>query len=177
MKSKSLWIIGGITLAVVLLIVSFNIQEENPGEDLSQYSAEVQEIIRNAMSESEAVKEDEKGEFTNINVDEYLELYGAEYNSLVLLGRPTCSFCQIAEPIIRKIVKIYSLDIKYLNTDEFTAEGQAKFVQSNEIFNEGFGTPLLLLVGNNEIVDIVDGLVDNAHYMQFLQDNGFIPTE
>lgn len=177
MKNKAIWIIGGIALAVILLIVSFSIKEENPGEDLSQYSAEVQTIIKNAQEESAAVTEEEKGEFTNISVAEYLELYQGEANTLVLLGRPTCTYCQIAEPIIRKIIKIYSLDIKYLNTDDFTEETQAQFVQSDELFYEGFGTPLLLLVGNGKISDIVDGLTDNAHYMQFLQDNGFITTE
>ena len=177
MKNKATWIIGGITLAVVLLIVSFNIKEDNPGEDLSQYSAEVQQIIKNAYAESEAVKEDEKGEFTNIGVDEYLELYQGETNSLVLLGKTDCHWCEIAEPIIRKITKIYSLDIKYLNAAEFTEETQNKFVQSNELFKEGFGTPLLLVVGNGKIVDVVDGLTDNGHYMEFLQGNGFITTE
>lgn len=177
MKNNKIWIIGGVILVVILLVASFNIKEENPGEDLSQYSAEVQQIIKNAQAESAAVKEEDKGEFTYINVDEYLELYAAETNSLVLLARPTCTYCEIAEPIIRKIVKIYGLDIKYLNTDEFTAETQAQFVASDELFYEGFGTPLLLVVGNGKITDIVDGLTDNAHYMEFLQDNGFIITE
>lgn len=175
MKENKIWIIGGIILVIILLVVSCNIASDNEDDgENKNFSAEVQQIIENAEKESAAVKEEEKGEFTYISVAEYLELYAADTKSLVLLARPTCGYCEVAEPIIRKLIKVYGLDIKYLNTDEFTAETQAQFVASDELFHEGFGTPLLLLVGNNEISDIVDGLTDNAHYMQFLQDNGFI---
>lgn len=177
MKDNKIWVIGIVALAVILLIVSFSIgggDEESNNELEGNYSEDVEQIIKNAQAESAAVKDDEKGEFTYINVDEYLNLYSADSNTLVLLARPTCGYCEIAEPIIRNIIYVYNLDIKYLNTDEFTEDTQRQFVSSNEMFKEGYGTPLLMLVGNNNINDIVDGLTDYAGYMEFLQKNEII---
>lgn len=177
MKKNIVWIVLGVLLAIGLLIASFYIGDKNDGIDESlsgNYSAEVEQIIRNAQKESAAVKEDEKAELASITVEDYINLYSAEGKSLILLSRPTCSYCKVADPIIRKIAKIYSLDIKYLNPDEFTEDTQRQFVESDELFKEGYGTPLLLVVGNNSIIDIVDGLTDNAHYMEFFQKNEFI---
>lgn len=176
MKNNKIWVIGIVALSVILLIVSFCIGEndEGNGKDEENYSEDVQRIIKNAQAESAAVRDDEKGEFAYINVDEYLNLYAADSKTLVLLARPTCGYCEVAEPIIRNIIFVYNLDIKYLNTDEFTEDTQRQFVNSNERFKTGYGTPLLMLVGNNSIIDIVDGLTDNAGYMEFLQKNEII---
>ena len=58
--------------------------------------------------------------------------------------------------------------------DEFSEEDNQKFMESDEFLGEGVGTPLLMNVGNEKIIDKVDGLTDSAHYIQFFKDNGYI---
>ena len=49
-----------------------------------------------------------------------------------------------------------------------------KGIVSDEFFKEGYGTPILLVVGEGKIIDKVDGLTDSAHYVDFFKRNEFI---
>ncbi len=158
---------------VIILIIIASFAGTNKKESTSN-SEDVNAILTNAQEESKKVTADEQKELSEINVDTYLEYYNGEENKLVLLARPTCGYCQIAEPLIKKIAKDYDLEIVYLNTDNFQGEDQQKLMNSDEFFKEGFGTPLLLCVGQNKIIDKVDGLTDTNHYIAFFQKNGFI---
>lgn len=169
MNKKTFGIIG-IVLVVILLIVSCSIKPDK--EEKSK--DDIQTIINNAQKESENVKEEEKKEFTEINIDEYLNKYNGEEKSIVLIGRPTCHYCQIAEPILHNIAYKYDLNIYYLNTDNFQDGDSQKLVNSDSFFSEGFGTPLLLVLSNGSINSKVDGLTDTNHYVEFFKSNGFI---
>lgn len=169
MNKKTFGIIG-IVLVVILLLVSCSIKSDK--EEKS--SDDIQTIINNAQKESRNVKEEEQKEFTEINVDEYLNKYNGEEKSIVLIGRPTCHYCQIAEPIIHNIAYKYDLNIFYLNTDNFQDGDSEKLVNSDSFFSSGFGTPLLLVLSNGSINSKVDGLTDTNHYVEFFKSNGFI---
>lgn len=179
MKKKT--IIGIVIAAVIvlLLIAGASIEEKTGSSSTSNSSTseDADTIVANAQSESDAVSDDEKKDFTEINVDTYLEYYAGSENKLVLVARPTCSYCQIAEPIIQNLAYKYDIEIYYLNTDDFSDDDSSNFVASDDTFSEGFGTPMLLLVSNNEIVDMIDGLTDTAHYTAFFQQYGYITEE
>ena len=168
--NKKIFGIIGIALIFILLIISASIKNDTK-ESLSNNP---QEIIQNAQEESQNVKDSEKKDFISINIDDYLNKYISEEKSLVLIARPTCHYCQIAEPILHNIAYKYDLDINYLNTDEFENGDSQKLIESDSFFENGFGTPLLLVVGNNKINDKVDGLTDTKHYITFLKNNEFI---
>ena len=169
MNKKVFGVIGVIVL-VVLLIVSCSIKpnEKNTSDSGSG------SIIENATIEASEIETDEMKEFIDININEYLNMYNGVENSLVLVGRPTCHYCQIAEPILHNIAYKYDINIYYLNTDNFTDEDADNFIKSNEYFNDGFGTPMLLVVSNGKINDIVDGVTDTKHYLEFLKKNEYI---
>ena len=78
------------------------------------------------------------------------------------------------EPIVRNIIYEYGVTVNYLNTDELDDDGQAKLIESDDYFSEGYGTPLLLVVKDDEIVDIQEGYTDKDTTVNFLTDNGFI---
>ena len=42
------------------------------------------------------------------------------------------------------------------------------------MFNEGYGTPILLLVSKGVIVSNFEGLSDESHYIQFFKSTGII---
>lgn len=175
MNDKKFLIIGTIII-IALLIVAVVIAgkgEEKKQNDLP-FSNDPETIIANAEKESAAVVDGAKKEFDRIDVAKYLEYYAGDVPTLVLVAREGCHYCQTAEPIIQSIMKENDISINYLDTDEFTEETSQQFQESDAMFEDGFGTPMLLLVGNNSIIDAVDGLTDKAHYVEFFRSNGFI---
>lgn len=172
-KKKTLTIIG-VALLVVLLVIGCFVGEKDSSNKNLKLSNDPQVVYANAQNESKAVKDNEQGELTEIKIDTYLDYYNGNENKLVLIARPTCGYCQIAEPIIRKIIKDYDVEINYLNTDDLSGDDTVKFTSSDAEFSNGFGTPMLLVVGNGKIVDKVDGLTDTAHYVDFIKRNNFI---
>ena len=172
MKNNTKWIIIGIA-AIVLLVIASAIgsnKQNTPPKD----SEDVEVIVSNAEKESEKASQEDLQDFPEIKMDQYLEYYNGEEGKIVLLARPTCHYCQIAEPIIKKIAQDYNLNIEYLNTDNFSEEDNSKLMNSDEFFKEGYGTPILLIVGQSKIINKVDGLTDTAHYIKFFKENGFI---
>ena len=174
MKNNKILVILGIVLAVILIIICSIVGTDSNNTKTDKVMEDGQTIVTNAQKESEAVKDEEKKEFTQINVDKYLEYYAGEENKIILVARPTCHYCQIAEPILQNISFKYNIEINYLNTDEFSDDDQTKFVNSDDTFKDGFGTPFLLIVSNNKIVSSVNGLTDEDHYISFFKTNGFI---
>lgn len=140
----------------------------------SSSSSSVEDMTSRAQEESANVSEDEKKDFKDIDVDTYLDLYDGDEKAIVLFSRPTCGYCQIAEPILHHIAYQYDLTINHINTDEMDDDDSTNLVESDDYFSEGFGTPLLVVVSNGKIVDVVSGLVDTASYVDFFTDNGFI---
>ena len=176
MNNKKIFTIIGVSLLVVLLIIGCFVggEKSNSSNNNTKLSNNPQEIMQNAQNESEEAKKGEQPELNEISVDTYLEYYNGTDPKLVLIARPTCGYCQIAEPIIKKITNDYGIVINYLNTDNFEGEDSAKFTSSDKEFSSGFGTPMLLVVGNGKIIDKVDGLTDTAHYVDFIKSNNFI---
>ena len=80
------------------------------------------------------------------------------------------------EPIVRNIVYEYGVTVNYLNTDELDDDGQAKFVKSDDYFDEkgGYGTPMLIIVKDDKFVDVLEGLSDKDTVVKFFKDNGLI---
>ena len=112
MKNNKILIILGIVLAVILIIICSMIGTDSNNTKTDKATEDGQTIVTNAQKESETVKDDEKKEFTQINVDKYLEYYAGEENKIVLVARPTCHYCQIAEPILQNISFKYNIEIK-----------------------------------------------------------------
>ena len=179
MKKENIEKIKSVTIVVLILIIVFG---------ASYFTSELQEYKNNGSatssdtdsgttddtSSSSDIPEDEQGDLNEIDIDEYLDLKEGDEASIIYIARPTCHYCQEMEPIVKNIVYEYGVEVNYLNTDELDDDGQAKLVKSDDYFSEGYGTPLLLVVKDDEIVDIQEGLTDKDATVNFLKDNGFI---
>ncbi len=176
MSEKKTTIITIIVVVVLLalLIVAALVggKSSSKNEEPTERTAET--VVANAEKESAAVKENEKKEFTYINVDTYLEYLNSSENTFILVARPTCHYCQIAEPILQNIMYEYNIDLNYLNTDDFEGEDQNNFVNSYEGFKNGFGTPMLFVVKDGDVLDGIDGLMDRYGYIEFFKTYGLI---
>lgn len=120
-------------------------------------------------------------EFTNITIDEYLDLMKSEDKKIVYVARPNCSFCVKETPILKRIANEFNLEVYYLDTTKFydsniqdyTEDGY-KFINSAEVYQQGFGTPNTIIVQNGEIVDGVYQYVEASELKDLFERNGFI---
>ena len=190
MNDRNKKIVTGIVIAVGVILVCAlcyfassavsakagdNYSESDTNSNNSATSgSSASDMTPRAQQESAKVPDDEKKDFNDIDIDEYLDLYDGSKNSIVLFSRPTCGYCQIAEPILHHIAYQYKLTINHVNTDEMSSSDEKKLVESDDYFSDGFGTPLLVVVSNGEIVDMVSGLVDTENYVKFFTKHGFI---
>ena len=189
MNDRNKKIVTGIVIAVGVILVCAlcyfassavsakagdNYSESDNSNSSTTSSSSASDMTSRAQEESANVPDDEQKDFNDIDIDEYLDLYDGSEDSIVLFSRPTCGYCQIAEPILHHIAYQYKLTINHVNTDEMSSDDETKLVESDDYFSDGFGTPLLVVVSNGEIVDMVSGLVDTDSYVSFFTDNGFI---
>lgn len=163
-----------IVILIILIIVSCFIGNNDESGNTKSTETNTQNIMASIQKESNSIKDEEKKELPEIKVDEYLEKYRGVEKQIILIARPTCAYCKIAEPIIQNVAYENDLIISYLNTDNFSGDDDKKLIESDEYFKEGFGTPLLLIVKEEKIIDKVDGLTDKEHYVEFFKNNGFI---
>lgn len=171
---KWVFILSFIVILVMSFFVGSNDESSSKKGSGNELTEDANVIIANAQKESSSVKDGEKKELSEIRMDTYLEYFNGSEDKIVLIARPTCQYCQVAEPIIQNVAFENDLDIYYLNTDNFEGEDEANLVRSDDFFSEGFGTPLLLVVKDGKIVNKVDGLTDKAHYIDFFKNTGFI---
>ncbi len=128
----------------------------------------------NASFVEEEIAESEQAELTTIAFADYLNLKAGSDLSIIYLARPTCGYCQQQEPIMKNLVYLYQLPVNYLNTDELSEDEFNGLIESDEYFSSGFGTPLILLVKDNQIVDKAEGYHTKDELITFFTDNGFI---
>ena len=177
MKKETIEKVKSATIVVLVLIIVFGasyftseLKEcDNGGSTTTTTSS-----TNNSSNDSSDISEDEQADLNEIDIDEYLDLKEGSEASIIYIARPTCHYCQEMEPIVKNIVYEYGIEVNYLNTDELDDEGQSKLIKSDDYFSEGYGTPLLLVVKDDEIVDIQEGLNDKDTTVNFFKDNGLI---
>ena len=166
-----------VVLAIALLVCISELMDSSTADDLNDTTT-TEETTNTAVSEattdSESIPEEEKGDLTEISIEDYLNLKGGEIESIIYIARPTCYYCTIQEPITRHLVYKYGIQVNYLNTDNLDAEGQNTLMNSDEMFASGLSTPTTLIVQNNAIVDSAVGVRSINELTEFFKNNGFI---
>lgn len=166
-----LGLLVGLTVIIVLVVAFVASSNNNSDNNSSTYDAN--DIVSRAQQESQGIKDSEKKDFIDIDINKFQEFYNGSDNKIVLFSRPTCGYCQIAEPILQNIMYKYKFDIYHVNTDNMSEDDFTTLKNINSEF-DGFGTPLLVVVSNNKIVDRVSGLNDMSGYKEFFKKYNFI---
>ena len=165
MKKETIEKVKSAIIVVLVLIIVFG---------ASYFTSELKECDNGGSTTT--TSSTNKGDLNEIGIDEYLDLLKGDEASIIYVARPTCHYCQEMEPIVKNIVYEYGIEVNYLNTDELDDEGQADFIESNDYFDEegGYGTPMLIVVKDDEFVDVLEGLTDKDTAVNFFKDNGLI---
>ena len=136
----------------------------------------ISESKNSSFEKPETFTEAEQEELNSINVDDYLALKAGSDVSVIYIARPTCSHCATQTPRMKYIKYKYGVEINYLNTDEFDEEGKdyKKLESSDSYFDEGFGTPTILIVQNDKIIDDIAGESEISTVVQLFKKHNLI---
>lgn len=159
MKNMTKEKIQGIIIVILLLIIAFG---------GSYFASEVKKC-GNATEEKEI-------EFIDISYKDYKKMKKEDVLSIIYIARPGCSFCQQQQPILKQIAQEYNLNINYLNTDDMKEDEIEELIDSYDVFEDGknFGTPTILLVKKNKILDSVIGYKEKNSIISFFKEHKII---
>ena len=150
-KTKLLKAVG-VTLAVIFILGLAFIVSNNTSQGYTSY------------------------EYTNINIDQYLELLNGSEKAIVYVARPDCSWCQKQSPIMKKLGREYNLTINYFNANDAYQDEEVyeKFTSSSEKYQGDWGTPNTIIVQGGEIIDGIFGYAERSNLKDLFIRNGFI---
>ena len=152
--------ISSIAIIVILIIaLAFGVSNIKKDDSKSNNS-------------NETVALEEAG-FNEVTLDEYLDLVNGQDKSIILVARPTCSYCEAFAPILSEAKDDLGLTVNYIDTDKFSSDDWTTFNESLDYLSENeWGTPLTLIVQNGEVVDANNGYVELDTIKAFFTDNG-----
>lgn len=117
----------------------------------------------------------EKGKIVPITLSQYKQLYAKDDSTLVYIGKASCGVCTQFNPIMLAISRDNDMEIKYVDLDTLTDNEFSDLYYSNSFFEEEeWGTPTLLIVGNNKIKNYNIGYTDQKTVEAFLETAGII---
>ena len=108
--------------------------------------------------------------------DFYSALNGSE-NKLVMIGRDNCSWCQLFKPVLDSMKEEYGFDYLYVNTNELTNGVFNKMLKDIGVDKNSFGTPLTIVVKDGEVIDSLNGYVDEQELLSFLKKYDFVSKD
>lgn len=112
-----------------------------------------------------------EADFNEITIDEYLSLIKEPTRNVILIARPTCSYCEKFTPILKKASDDMNVTVNYIDTDKLTEDTWKNFESSFDIFSGQWGTPLVIVTENGTLVDKNEGYTDLATIKKFFSNN------
>lgn len=175
--NKTVKIVLVVIFVSVLLFISFLVSGNSNGKESNKENLSMDQAsdqLNSIIEYSESLGSDERESINKIDVAKYLELYKDLENHVVLFYSDSCQYCKIAIPILENIKKIHGVEINGVDVVSLTNDEKKQLVESNEFFKEGVSTPLILIVGNDKIVDQLDSVVSSEDYQSLFKKYGFM---
>lgn len=118
-----------------------------------------------------------------VNYDNYKELIEKKKDSIVVVGKAACKYCESVKPIFNNISKAYNEKINYLDLSDLSQNDIKEFFdeipkqgyKEEKLKNDGsFNTPTLLILKNGKIDSYLEGARTLEEYVNYLKDNKMI---
>lgn len=126
------------------------------------------------LKDNKIIGEDQELLLNYIGYDEYEKLLNSDKKNVIVVGQSTCSYCVQAKVTLNDIVEENDITINYLNISYLTEEEGEKFESSLDYFENSWGTPIMMIVQDGKLVDIIEQYVEKDEYVEFLEENGVI---
>ena len=172
---KGIKILMGVSICITIisllisLIVLYKVSDYNK--------------VYNGSSDDESVNSDsdignEKIEydtsmFTEISVEDFMDMYEENKKYFVYTGRSTCGYCVAFLPYLQQSVSEYDYTLYYLDIDKLTKDDFNDIAELDDDFAATIGaTPMVYVIKNKNLVDVNEGYTEYSSYSDFLEDNG-----
>ena len=177
MNQKTKKILVGIVLAVGIILLcalcyfASSAASTESGDKYSDgvstsssTSSSADDMTSRAQEEASNIPDDEKKDFEEIDIDEYLDLYEGDENAIVLFSRPTCGYCQEFLPVINEYAGKNHLPAYILEIDTMDSDDVNNILSSLSYFEEntGWGTPLTLAIKDKKVITELSGYTDDT---------------
>ena len=94
--------------------------------------------------------------YKNIHVSDYIEMSKDDNTHFVYIGRPTCDYCLLSQPLTKRISYEMNKDIYYINIDNETSTDLKLLAEVTDGIYKG-ATPLFIIVKAGKIIDSQEG--------------------
>jgi len=115
------------------------------------------------------------------NSKKYLETFNSIIETgerkLILIGKESCPYCQMFQPLLDYMKEEYVFDYLYIDTTKITTKGLNQVIEKLEIDPDDFGTPHLSLVDGGKVVADIPGYVDEKKLLEFLVKYEYAPKD
>ena len=123
------------------------------------------------LQENEIISKEAELLLNYIDFEEYEKLLNSDEKNIIVVGQSTCAYCVQAKIILNEIAEENDIKINYLNISYLTEEEGEEFENSLDYFENSWGTPIMMVVQDGEMIDIVEQLVTKDEYVEFLEEN------
>lgn len=112
--------------------------------------------------------------YDEINYKEYSNLIEEKKDFILYIGSATCSHCQDFVPTLKKVIRKYNIDIKYIDISKLSQQQYAVLQNKTKVQ----GTPTIVFV-HKGIVDSgsdnkIQGAVSESEVEKVLKKKGYI---
>lgn len=121
-------------------------------------------------------KDEEFKEILNyVDYEGYKKIIASSEPQLMVMVQTGCGACISAKPVLEEIVEENDITINALNITNLTPEAGEELSSTLDYLSKNeWGTPLLLIVKNNQVIDASSGYLNKDTYEIFLKKYGFI---
>lgn len=113
---------------------------------------------------------------TFINLNEFNNLLTNGEKNIIVIGKDECKYCDTITTTLNDIAINYDIRINYINIGKIDSnislEVEERLMELN--YNDGFSTPMVLVVEKNKLLNYVIGLASEQYFIDIFTENGII---
>lgn len=106
--------------------------------------------------------------------EEFTTNFTSENEEIIFIGREGCSWCQLFRPIFDYYSKKYEISYTYIDTDKLVKRDFNKILKDINVSSDDFGTPLVVFTKNGEVVETINGYVDERKLLEIFQGQNLV---
>lgn len=132
-------------------------------------------VVFEFLQDNEIIAEDAELALNYIDYETYEDLLASDDKEVIVVGQTTCGYCVQAKVILNDVATEHEVEINYIDYAKLDTDEQESFIESLEYFQEEeWGTPIMMIVQDGEIVDMIEQLETEDEYVEFLEENEVI---
>lgn len=113
---------------------------------------------------------------THINLDEFNNLLNNNEKNIIVIGKDECKYCDQVNETLNNISINYDIKINHINVGKIDSDIAIEVEEklSSLKYNDGFTTPMVLIVENNKMLNYIIGSSNEEYFIDIFTENGII---